>query len=433
MRRFFLFTLVFLAAAEYSWALPIFARRYATSCTTCHAIIPKLNPFGIAFRNNGYRIPANDAALVQTRDVSLGAPAWKDLWPEAVWPGAIQGMPPVAVRVSTEAEIEPSADVNLNFNFPSSLGLYFAGPAGDTFSFFGQVVMLGSNRLILDRAYGQFRLSPEKTGSNLLNLKIGRIDTRAEPFGSAFRRATLLGFNVSEYRSVSDAFSFGDHDAGIELWGAATGLGDRGGLEYGIGVVQGTDGDEENNNSKDYYWATSYKFGGLGVAGSRNIRETTLTATDSYSEWSLEFGGFGYYGKRPTETAGAAENQFTRSGLKFNAYLSDLNLYGAVVFGRDNIRGPGTPRIESSGMFVEADYMLLPWVMPMARYERTRFSSGEPVRTLVTGVNLAIRANVRAVVEGHFYNADGAVADPFGGETGERYTNKATVRLEFLF
>ena len=31
--------------SEAAFALPIFARRYETSCTTCHTLIPKLNRF----------------------------------------------------------------------------------------------------------------------------------------------------------------------------------------------------------------------------------------------------------------------------------------------------------------------------------------------------------------------------------------------------
>lgn len=91
--------------AEPAWSLPVFARRYETACTTCHVMIPKLNAFGLAFRNNGYRIPSNDERMLKTSDVSLGAPAWRTLWPKAVWPGAISGMPPVAVRVILDANI----------------------------------------------------------------------------------------------------------------------------------------------------------------------------------------------------------------------------------------------------------------------------------------------------------------------------------------
>src|SRR5687767_11956872 len=139
--RFALWLSITLTLTESVWALPVFARRYETSCTTCHVVIPKLSPFGIAFRNNGYRIPTNDARLIKFPDVPLGAPAWKQLWPKAVWPGAIPGIPPIAVRVMTDLNIRPTAPININFDFPQGLTAYFAGPAGDSFSFFGNVFL----------------------------------------------------------------------------------------------------------------------------------------------------------------------------------------------------------------------------------------------------------------------------------------------------
>src|SRR5690242_7986939 len=38
--------------------LPLFARKYGVACTTCHLAFPRLNSFGMAFRQNGYRMPA---------------------------------------------------------------------------------------------------------------------------------------------------------------------------------------------------------------------------------------------------------------------------------------------------------------------------------------------------------------------------------------
>ncbi len=37
-------------------AIPIFAQRYHLTCETCHSVLPELNAFGNAFRDNGYRI-----------------------------------------------------------------------------------------------------------------------------------------------------------------------------------------------------------------------------------------------------------------------------------------------------------------------------------------------------------------------------------------
>jgi hypothetical protein len=56
-------------------AIPAFARKYGTSCQTCHTIFPKLNPFGVAFRLRGYRMPNETEDMVKEKPVSLGAPA----------------------------------------------------------------------------------------------------------------------------------------------------------------------------------------------------------------------------------------------------------------------------------------------------------------------------------------------------------------------
>jgi hypothetical protein len=50
-------TLTHILLAGEAQAVPSFARKYQTSCLTCHTVYPVLNPFGEAFRRNGYRFP----------------------------------------------------------------------------------------------------------------------------------------------------------------------------------------------------------------------------------------------------------------------------------------------------------------------------------------------------------------------------------------
>src|SRR5215510_2217408 len=141
--RFVVSSLLLFALTEPVSALPIFARRYETSCLTCHIMPPKLNAFGIAFRNNGFRIPLNEEKFVKAPDVALGAPAWKRLWPKAVWPGAITGVPPISIRVATDLNFRPTSPINTNFDFPNGITAYFAGSANDSFSYFGSIFLLG--------------------------------------------------------------------------------------------------------------------------------------------------------------------------------------------------------------------------------------------------------------------------------------------------
>src|SRR6266508_3926488 len=103
-------------------AIPAFARKYQTSCQTCHVAAPALTPFGEAFRLNGYRFPAgNDAAMTKIPPVSLGAEGYKKLWPKAVWPGEIPGMPPLAVLFTSTVDYDHATKATT-----------FAGMGGET-------------------------------------------------------------------------------------------------------------------------------------------------------------------------------------------------------------------------------------------------------------------------------------------------------------
>ena len=37
---------IWIGATTAAKAVPVFARKYQTSCQTCHIVFPKLNPFG---------------------------------------------------------------------------------------------------------------------------------------------------------------------------------------------------------------------------------------------------------------------------------------------------------------------------------------------------------------------------------------------------
>lgn len=422
---FILSVLVTIAIAlmEVGQAVPIFARKYGTACTTCHVLIPKLNAFGIAFRNNGYRIPKNNEKFVKTNDVSLGAPAWKKVWPKAVWPGAIPGAPPFALRILTDTKVVPSAPVKVDWDMPHELEFYFAGTSGDSLSFFGELEFKGDDTISLERAYMQFH---SLFDTPLANLRFGRIDVRADPFSRSFRRLTSEHFNVSDLSPVSGQPRLRHRQAGIEWWGASTGPDDRGGLEYGFGLVNGVEKKRDNNNFKDYYWTASYKLGGMGVTGSSREPDS-LEISDNYSEYSLLIGGFGYVGRSANPLKGFDEDRYRRTGVKFDAFIDKLNLYGAAVWGKDELRGLSRRQIDTTAFFVEADYVLSPFFVPLLRFEKSNFSDRRNMVRFVPAVNFAIRANCRLLVEGRLYNK---LSEGSNKRTG---TNEARIRLDFVF
>ena len=89
-------------------AIPAFSRKYQTSCLTCHVIFPKLNPFGEAFRRNGYRFPGVDSDYIKAEQIALGQEANKKTFPKTVWPDFIPASVPLSVGANGQALYIPS-------------------------------------------------------------------------------------------------------------------------------------------------------------------------------------------------------------------------------------------------------------------------------------------------------------------------------------
>ena len=143
LARVVLLWVVAVPFARPAHAIPAFARKYQTSCQTCHTIFPKLNSFGNAFRLAGYRMPKETEEMVKDKPVSLGAPAYKKLWPNAVWPSDIPGHAPLAINlkfvdVNTSSLNDDGtvSKVTNDFQFPAEANIFAGGTLGDGFSFY---------------------------------------------------------------------------------------------------------------------------------------------------------------------------------------------------------------------------------------------------------------------------------------------------------
>jgi len=107
----FALVLIVIGLTGNSYAIPAFSRQYGTSCTTCHLDFPKLNDFGKAFKDAGFKFPKDDESFLKVPPVMLGAPAQKDLWPHTVFPGTIPGLPPIGLRYNQFFQVT-SANAN---------------------------------------------------------------------------------------------------------------------------------------------------------------------------------------------------------------------------------------------------------------------------------------------------------------------------------
>ncbi len=177
----FLLALMFILLAQVdASAIPAFARKYQTSCTTCHVIYPKLNAYGEGFRNSGYRFIGNDEELVKQPDVPMGADAWKHVFPQGTWPGALPSSVPLAIRAAFGASYWPDEEVRKSsFQNPWEISLLWGTGLGEHISTYGKVNIDGGN---LDRAFVRFgSLFDDTLGENSFNIKVGELEAAIIP------------------------------------------------------------------------------------------------------------------------------------------------------------------------------------------------------------------------------------------------------------
>ncbi|MGH9443168.1 MAG: hypothetical protein ACRD16_12940 [Thermoanaerobaculia bacterium] len=431
--------LFILGSAPPAGAVPVFSRKYQTSCQTCHAIFPKLNPFGEAFRLNGYRMPFETEEQVKQKPVSLGAEAYERIWPAMVYPSDLPSYAPVAINVKMADLFASSHDdsgrtiTHNDFQFPQEANLFSAGTLGSHFSFFGEVtyaerpdggsdVEIEHARLDLDSAFGP---------AHLFNFRIGKF---APNLYDGFQEMwimtdngidTLFTYNPIGLRggtglAEDGGVSLPDRMRAIEMYGVAA---HRLFYTVGVGNSIGPGGPNDtfgNSSRKDVYARVDYKIGGMGLDG--DTTGVTLPP-ENWREKSLRVGALGYFGDGSkidfdiTDDAGTPfkmrDRRYDRLGVFASLYLGDLNLFGVALHGKDklDLRDPDTLEEISTtsrtydAWFAQADYVIVPPFQVSLRYENLRVADPltPSIRTLNANASFLIRANIKAMIE---YNRD---------------------------
>jgi hypothetical protein len=414
-------------------ALPSFSRKYETSCITCHIVPPKLNAFGRAFRNLGYRMPGNDASLVRQTPVALGAPGWKQIWPKGIWPSDIPGGQYLGFTVTSNYNVDRDAKVSNEFDGIGEISLSLGGTLGESFSFFGDLGLYeNGNAGQVGRMFVQYNHP-----SHYFNVTVGQFEPRAAPFSNDLRITQQTDYLFDTFPTVAagNFFGFSPNQRGLELWGAKEGAHKTGGLLWSFGVVNGDFGaaaDElrgssiggqiremesarrENggsfdvNSGKDVYLQASYKIGGLGVLGSGSAR--ILHDTNGSRDDSVAVGGYYYRGTTSAflERNGSLEfassgNTFHRAGVSVDAWIKDLNIFGVWQQNRDRLDDGRVFEIAIPG--VEVDYVTpWPWLVPAVRFEQVRPKSTQSFERWTASASFLVRANIVVTLDGTVSN-----------------------------
>lgn len=385
--------------------VPAFARKYETSCMTCHVAHPKLNAFGEAFRLNGFQIPESEEELSKDPGVALGSDGWKRVWPDGVWPGRIPETPPLAARGETGFEYERDAEVDRQFERPS-VTLYLAGTMEEDISFYTGIHLFEEGEFgSLGRAYVQFSslLANWWLPPYLLNIRIGQFIPEAVPFAN-HRGLTLTPYATNVFTPGSELaaghvhgggekFIFESNQVGVEVKGVV-----RSRWRYSVGLVNGSGGEAENNNAKDGYFRLAYKHGGMGFDGSGGA--VSMSNATSLVDNALTVGGFGYLGALDNQEAGPKDLKVRRLGGDISLTYGDLNLFGVYALGRDERAHEGAvEEVDFTSWFVETDYGIYPWLIGVVRYESSKPDEGERLSRIVPHLTLLPRANMKILLE----------------------------------
>lgn len=428
-------------------AIPVFARKYGTSCSTCHNNFPELNDFGWAFYKNGFKFPKDDETFVKEPPVLLGAKAQKEAFPgNAIFPGEIPGTVPVGLRYEGYGQFNSKQPASLgilprvDLFSPNTFTILTAGSFGPTLSWWvdDDISVGGSNASGgLGFAYlkandiGHYLHLPKDT----LNVRVGQFELDL-PFSQAFT-INPTDYDIYDEVAVAGAlgttnnpFSFAAMQRGIEFGGYPN----DGNFNWSVAITDGSNDltpccvegvpngatTAQVSNGKNVYVNVFQQF---NLERDPEVRKGVQAAgpTGPHDHTSIRLGAFYDYGTNRFNGNLADfpgfptfDEPFYRVGGYFRfRYQSKFELYGMGMFAHDDNIIPTTgatgnvllkgPSINYSGGFAEAEYWLFPWLIPIMRYDLVNspfdfaagVSQGFSRNRFSPGVQAVVRANIK--------------------------------------
>ncbi|WP_242394474.1 hypothetical protein [Anaeromyxobacter oryzisoli] len=425
-------TLAALAAPAPASAIPAFARKYGTSCLTCHSVYPRLVPFGEAFRRNGYRFPGVDSDYVKQETVALGQEANKKTFPNSVWPATIPISIPLAFGANGQAFIYPdqSASVSRANNGTQYVlddlvkeGHIWAGAAlDDSVTLWGELTFGGGEA---DVEHAQVLVNDLAGPKHLLNVYVGRGFPTLGSFGphssylGDLRMTTVPLTGI--YGLSTDPFTLVDSFNGVEATGVLLGR-----LDWSAGVTAGKNVSSIKFNSENWYAHVGAKLGGMSLDGEGS--QGPKDALRPWAEDAVTFDAFVLHSREAFPTPGVATappplgDTSLAIGGAIRGQLGSLEL-DVGGYNQKHDRGTaGLASVSADVEWAELSYVVFPWLVPAVRVERIglRPSDGPHVDALhvMPGIAFLLRANVKAVLVANIETTNGFPGDSTGAPLG---------------
>jgi hypothetical protein len=443
--------LAYFADVREAKAVPSFARKYQTSCLTCHTVYPVLNPFGEAFRRNGYRFPSQggsvDSDSVKSPMIALGQEEYKKTFPASVWPAAIPEAVPLSVMVNGAVTANfPDSDAHAAagnaFTWGGLVGefhLFAAGSFSDTLTYFSQLTIPSDGPVDIETAY---LLWNDIVGpTHALNLWVGRLmspsltsfSLHSDYLADSYLPAVAV---VGLYNpSGSTTIGMG-HTDGLELNGT---LFHR--LGWSIGWITSSAATGlPQPNAEDVYAHLGIKSGGVALDGEGKYGPNVPDPAKPWAEKSITLDTYAYHGINlldngtgtiagGTATPTAQRDRFEAAGVSLRALYNDFDLHTGFQLERHHrpYQGSGATEGQNGGpalpgvptytdakavlQYAELDYVLFPWLVPGVRTEftRTTVESSNPASLLrvIPGVAMLVRPDIRMILTGDIERAYG--------------------------
>ena len=393
--------------SQESSAIPNWARKYGTSCYTCHSGFPTRNAFGEAFKANGFRWPGGeDADHAKQEQVKLGADGWKKTFPESPWPSDLPGFAPVAIFVTgplinyadkvEKTKSQPGQQVTpqiLNWGGPFDARILYGGTIGENVGFFGAIQGI---------ATGTTSSSFRATWSFAPGVMLG--------LGNAFNFWSS-GEDISTYSRVFPStngtgveFTYvaGEKSGGVNVYAGLTGKGTT--------AAQLSSATTPTHLDDIRYLRAEYKIGGAGVLSGGGG-----TLGNGYLGLDNHLGiGMGIVDTKPGYSTFLGEE--TVYGIDASGTYGSFT--GGVAYSKGRV-------LKLSNYAIDAGYFVYPWLKANVAYTNTGVvgvDRNNPTYTATVTAWPKANISVAAAYKLFAKNTDPAVANITGNNNANTFT-----------
>lgn len=249
-------------------AIPAFARQVKQKCTYCHVAFPKLNEFGITFKNNGYRLQG-------TKGI--------DVWEIPAWPVAALA----EIEVEWDDFDKDARGEDALTILQPEVEIFWGTTLGPHISTFGEIAVVRGEGADLGPVFLQYN---DLVGEAQLNLRAGAYDVDYQ-FLSPARSIIFSSYAAEDLGFFATA-------VGVEANGQILPEDEGLTVRYALGYTLDNDADTDGNQSdlsESAYATVELTFMEQSVGAHYQHHAGDEADIDRWSV-ALELHGFGLIG-----------------------------------------------------------------------------------------------------------------------------------------